>query len=268
MSDDLSSVLQELVPRLDDEVGDWERVIADSGRETSTSTAHTRPFDATATSTARREKRVAWQDRWLTRRRLLVVALAVLLAALLVTPAFGVGGRLFNFVRGAPAPPEVQAYFAANDAYREQMLANAENAGEELYLYSWPVMTGQARGVFAIESPDGPIFLWSAPTEDGRRCSLIQTGTEAATGHLSCDGASDPALKVDVLSTPERPSVWIVHARVSDETITRVEVEVEVGPNVSLPVASGYGFGVVPKARRIVAFVGKNTQGDKVVTQR
>ena len=204
------------------------------------------------------------------RRRwtLVAAAAALLMGVLLVTPAFGIGPRLLDFVRGAPAPPEVQAYFAANDAYREQLLAYSERAGERLYLYSWPVMTRPARGVFAIESPDGPIYLWSAPTEDGRRCSLIQTGTEAATGHLSCDGAGDPVLKVEVLSTPERPSVWIVHARVANEAITRVEVEVDGGQNVSLAVVAGYGFGIVPKTRRIVAFVGENAEGDKVVTQR
>jgi hypothetical protein len=200
-----------------------------------------------------------------TRQRVvLAIAAAILVGGLLVTPAFGVGGRLLDFVRGAPAPPEVQAYFAANDAYREQMLANSERAGEKLYLYSWPVMTGQARGVFAIESPDGPIFLWSAPTEDGRKCSLIQTDAEAATGQLSCDGAGDPVLSVRTLATTERPSVWIVHARVSDKTITRVEVEVDGAPDVELPVVAGYAFGTVPRSGRIVALVGRSAQGEEV----
>lgn len=213
---------------------------------------------------AARRRKGRRRRRW----ALVAVAAALLAGVLLVTPAFGIGNRLLSFIQGAPAPPEVQAYFAANDEYREKMLAYSERAGERLYLYSWPVMTRAARGVFAIESPDGPIYLWSAPTEDGRRCSLIQTGTEAATGHLSCDGAGDPVLKAEVLSTPERPSVWIVHARVAAGAITRVEIEVDGGPNVSLPVVAGYGFGIVPKTSRIVAFVGENAEGDKVVTQR
>jgi hypothetical protein len=125
-------------------------------------------------------------------------------------------------------------------------------------------MTGRARGVFAIESPDGPIYLWSAPTEDGRRCSLIQTDAEAASGQLSCDGAADPVLKVGMHALTERPSVWIVHARVSDETITRVEVEVDGAPDVVLPVFGGYAFGTVPKSGRIVALVGRNAQGQEV----
>ena len=119
-----------------------------------------------------------------------------------------------------------------------------------------------------VESPDGPIFLWSAPTEDGRKCSLIQTDAEAATGQLACDGVADPALKVGTFATTERPSVWIVHARVSDKTITSVEVEVDGAPDVVLPVVSGYAFGTVPRSGRIVAFVGENAQGEGVVTQR
>lgn len=256
---DVTVVLERLIEPLEDEVGSWEDVLRRA--------AEPRPGgwdDVPHLAGAEHRPR----RRTLPRRWIVAVAAVILIGGLLVTPAFGIGPRLLDFVRGAPAPPEVQAYFAANDAYREQLLAYSERAGERLYLYSWPAMTRPARGVFAIESPDGPIYLWSAPTEDGRRCSLIQTGTEAATGHLSCDGAGDPLLKVEVLSTPERPSVWIVHARVADEAITRVEVEVGSGENVSLDVVAGYGFGIVPKTSRIVAFVGENAKGDKVVTQR
>ena len=72
-----------------------------------------------------------------------------------------------DFVRGAPAPPRFRRTSPPTTRTGEQMLANLEKAGIA-YLYSWPVATGRARGVFAIESPDGPIYLWSAPTEDGR----------------------------------------------------------------------------------------------------
>jgi hypothetical protein len=43
------------------------------------------------------------------RRRWVVVALAaaLLVGGLLVTPAFGIGGRLLELIQGAPRPPEV-----------------------------------------------------------------------------------------------------------------------------------------------------------------
>ena len=43
------------------------------------------------------------------RRRwpLVALAAAILVAGLLVTPAFGIGGRLLELIKGAPGPPQV-----------------------------------------------------------------------------------------------------------------------------------------------------------------
>ena len=81
---------------------------------------------------------------------------------------------------------------------------------------------------------------------------------------IRADGAGDPVLSVVALATTDRPSVWIVHARVSDKTITKVEVEVAGAPDVSLQVVAGYAFGTVPRSGRIVALVGRNAQGEEV----
>jgi len=63
--------------------------------------------------------------------------------------------------------------------------------GEEVLDRLEPV-PGLGVGVAAIESADGPIYLWAAPTEDGRQCWLIQAGGDPATGRPygfgSCGG--------------------------------------------------------------------------------
>ncbi len=110
MSDYLSSVLDELVPTFADEDGDWGRVVADAGAETPTTTAHPWPVDATA-SAAHGGRHGRWPARLLTRSSAVAIALTALMAALLVTPAFGLGSRLLDLIQGAPARPEVQFSF-------------------------------------------------------------------------------------------------------------------------------------------------------------
>lgn len=205
------------------------------------------------------------------RRVLVALAAAALLAVLLVTPALGIGGRLLDLIQGPPAPPEVQTYFAANDGTREKMFAFAEEAGAKLHDRFSPVIASEARGVFAIESAEGPIYLWAAPTEDGRQCWLIQAGTENVTGRPfglgGCDGPGEQpsAMSPGVWWTAERPNIEIVHVRIYDDAITRIEVEVEGASAISLPVVSGYALGTVAKEERILAIVGREADGDEVM---
>jgi hypothetical protein len=197
------------------------------------------------------------------------VVAAALLGALLVTPASGLGDRLFDLLERPAAPPEVQAHFAANDTLRKQLFAHAEAAGHTLHDRFSRVVAGEARGIAAIESADGPIYLWAAPTEDGRQCWLTQAGAEAATGRPygggSCDSAEAAGkMRPGTMWTAERPSVEILHARVYDEAITRVEIVVEGGREVSLPVVAGHALGTVEKEARVLAFVGRDASSNEV----
>ena len=298
MSDYVSSVLAELVPRFDDEHGDWGRVVADAGAETPTLTAYAWPLDATTTSTMRDESHGRWRDRWLTRRRLVVIAVTALLAALLVTPALGIGGRLLDLVQGTPAPPEVQTFFATSDAYMD-VARKSDEVGKALQdrLVHVPVIASEARLVFAIETPDGPIHIWTAPTKDGRHCTLSQWGDPLPNGQLpltniAWGGQGEPPLKDEQVNgmagcegtdlgvpglmplgvyTPLRPSVSLVGVRFYDPTITQIEVELQDAPSVSLPVvAVGKGLmaaGTVPRDERTVAVVGRSADGTEVARE-
>jgi hypothetical protein len=205
-----------------------------------------------------------------TRVAAIAVASALLLAVLLATPAFGLGGRLLDLIQGSPAPPEVQTHFAVSNEHRIELFAHAQAAGLELRDRFSPVIASEARGLFAIESVDGPIYLWAAPTEDGRQCWLIQAGAAPATGRPygggSCDATEQTsAIRPSYGWTAERPSVRIMHARVYDDSITRVEVEFEDGAVVTLPVVGGHALGTVAnEPLPVVAFVGRNADGEEI----
>jgi hypothetical protein len=212
------------------------------------------------------------QPRHTARRRLTVVAavgIMVLLGAVVATPARGVGGRLLDLIQGSPAPPEVQTYFAANDGTRKAMFAHQQAAGERLHEQFSPVIAAEARGVFAIDTADGPVYLWAAPTEDGRQCWLIQAGARPATGTPSGLGSCEETEHASGLNsgtfwTAERPSVVMVYARVYDGEITRIDVEVEGAPPIPLHVVSGYALGAIPKEARTLALIGRNAEGGEV----
>lgn len=227
-------------------------------------------FAALATSDSGDWVDVRRRARGMYRRRVALVLAATFAAVVVAAPAFGIGGRLLDLIEGTPAPPEVQTSFAANDGTRQKMFAYAEEAGEKLHDRFSPVIASEARGVFAIESADGPIYLWAAPTEDGRQCWLIQAGAESVTGRPfglgGCDGPGEQqgAMSPGVWWTEKRPNVEIVYVRVYDDAITRIEAELEGAPAISLPVVAGYALGTVAKEARILAIVGRNGEGEEV----
>jgi hypothetical protein len=204
-----------------------------------------------------------------TRKRIVLAAAAAVLAAVVVTPAFGIGSRLLDLIGGSPAPPRVQTYFAQSDALRARLFAYAAAAGQQLRERFSPVVPGSARGVAAIDSVDGPIYLWAAATEDGRQCWLIQAGEDAATrrpyGFGACDDEHPSGRIVPgTYWTDERPNVQILHVRVYDDSVTHVSVDLYDGEAVSLPVASGHALGVIAMGLRVKEFEARNADGDVV----
>jgi hypothetical protein len=206
------------------------------------------------------------------RRRVVLLAAAALVAAVAAVPALGLAGRLSDLVQGSPAPPTITTYFASSNALRRQLLAETPAAGQDLHARYTPVIADQAKGIAAIDSPDGPIFLWAAPTEAGGQCWLIQAGGDASSGrpygYGSCDDLdSSRPLGTDAYWTAERPSVLILHARVRDDSIARVEVDFAGGGSVSLPVVSGHVLGTVSKDEHVVTWIGRDADGNEVARE-
>lgn len=104
MSDYLTSVLDELVPRFAGEKGDWGRVLADASIGEAATMGYPWPVGATATSRVRRERHRRWPIRRLTRRRLVVIAVALVAIAVPLIAAASQSWWFFRFAGTAPEP--------------------------------------------------------------------------------------------------------------------------------------------------------------------
>jgi Tol biopolymer transport system component len=153
MSDFVSCILDELVPTFSEEAGDWERVVADAGAETPTTAVQPWPLDMAAASAAPRRRHGTLPARWLTRRRLVAVAVAALLAALLVTPALGLGDRLLSLIQGKQIRLDVQAPAWSPD-------------GRTIVFVSWSDGNGE---IYAMDADSSsPRNLTQDPAQDVR----------------------------------------------------------------------------------------------------
>ena len=202
------------------------------------------------------------------RRFAALVTTAVVGTLVAVAPATGIVGELRGLVQGPSAPAPVQTAIAKNDAMRKEMYANGQEAGAVLHDRYSPVIASETRGVLALDAVDGPIYLWVSPTEDGRECWLIQAGEEKTTGRPygfgSCEGTKDPAIRPDVFWTAERPSVKIIHVRLSDPAVTHVQVEVEGASDLTLPIAEGHALGTIPKDPDVRLLVALDKNGSEL----
>jgi dipeptidyl aminopeptidase/acylaminoacyl peptidase len=195
MSDFVSSVLDELVPTFSEEAGDWERVVADAGAETPTTTAQPWPLDMAAASAAPRRRHGTLPARWLTRRRLVAVAVAAVLAALLVTPALGIGDRLLSLIQGKPSRLDVQAPAWSRDG-RTIVFVSWRDGNGEVYAMdadsSSPRNLTQdpAQDVRPAWSPDGRRIAF-VTRRDGNSEVYVMNADGSGKRNLTRDRASD-----------------------------------------------------------------------------
>ena len=131
-------------------------------------------------------------------RRGLLVAVAVI--AVGVPTAIAFGGVIRNFFFGTPAPPIIKGAFS-----NENEMARTMKNWQKTHGVHFPTMpqvdSARAHGVIAVNTRDGLLFLWAAPTADGRQCWFIdfaadQLNHRRAIGGGSCDAASPPPSKI------------------------------------------------------------------------
>ena len=195
MTDYLSAVLDELVPECVDEKGDWERVVADASGKTPEMIAEEWALDGASTSMMSGERRSRSRKRWRTNRRLVAIGLSAVLAALLVTPAFGVGDRLLSLIQGKRGPLDVQAPAWSRDG-RTIVFVSWRDGNGEVYAMdadgSGPRNLTQhpAKDVRPAWSPDGRRIAFVS-RRDGQSDVYVMNADGSGKRNLTRDRASD-----------------------------------------------------------------------------
>jgi len=169
-------------------------------------------------------------------------AIGASLAVLVAAPALAVSTEIVPWFRGQPAPPTVQASFGRLTEH-----ALPSQIGER-------IIVEQARGVIAINSPAGVVRLWTAPTQSGGRCRLIQFGDGTAARDYAFNCMTlDPTspFTAGFSRFPGRDEYAIVDGQAAAH-VSKVGVEFKDGSRRTIPIVDGYFLAVVndpqPKA--------------------
>ena len=140
MTEHLDSVLDELIPRFDNEPGDWSRVVADA-RAGEPVTRSIRTLDMTSEHRPRAR-------RWLTRRRIVVIAIAIAVAAV-ATPLIAGVTQDWWFLRfgGVPEPiTDVKVVKTGEWDGKPWQLVAYRSAGNEVCYGVTPTNTSGSTG--------------------------------------------------------------------------------------------------------------------------
>jgi hypothetical protein len=189
--------------------------------------------------------------------------LAVL--AVLATPAFGVIHRVRDLFEGTPATPLVEQHFSKwNEIGVKPPAPPPDN-------WNAPVVdTSKAHGVLSVQTSDGPLYLWAAPTGDGRDCWLLQfkrdgNPNNTVYGPSGCRGtrpAADSEIDWSDFINESHPSLRILVGQAFSHA-TSVVVDLADQSTVKLPVVESFFLATIaPDATvtKITSYDSKGTQ--------
>jgi hypothetical protein len=152
------------------------------------------------------------------------------IAVLLVTPAFGIGGRLVDVIAGEPAPEEVKSELRGLNEVPEPVLELLDDLSPE-------VNADEARGVMSVQTARGPVQLWVAPTEDGGFCAYIESPAQSSS---ACGNNADFGLPRPGLSMDLRDERLVFGRVVGWKPGDRVELELDDGQRLRARVVDGW----------------------------
>ena len=242
----LENVLDRLVPPVTDEAPDWDEVLRRA------EVADDRP-PAPVIVLPRR------------RRTWYALAAAAFLTVLVVNPAFGIGPRIIEWFEGTPAPQRVRDDIS---------LINEDDAGfDALPEHLAPqVLEDQARGVMAIETSAGPVYLWAAPTVQGGWCTHVMYGPPDAEDYsalTSCPGPRSPAPPLDAMVDKHGEgddTVNLIIGRVGRDVAT-VELVFDDGGRVPLVFRRGFFIAELPRGEESATLVARDSGGAELARQ-
>jgi hypothetical protein len=193
-----------------------------------------------ARSALRRAVDASRRRRW-TRPRILVAVAVVAAGGTTAAAASGLGGRVIDFVAGEPAPPPVQRQLDLMSRHKSVVPWFRANPKSR-------AVASKARGVLAIDTSVGPVYLWVAPTRGGGRCYLIDiVANSLPDGSPNGGGGCDPGPR------PAKPAVLVgqggtrtpngmftfLHGTVA-ANVASVQVRFSSGKSAELEPAEGF----------------------------
>jgi hypothetical protein len=219
------------------------------------------PLDSLLDQLVTAEPRDAWGDVLLrarrSRRRYIVVVAMV--AALVLVPATWAVIRAFE---GTPAPPPVRKafHFSNQDTAKAAKWLGKELPQAEL---------DKAHGVLQVQTKAGPLDLWAAPSTQGGTCFFVGyeadvIASDLQNGTSACLQGNEPPLAAGT-DFAELPEPWIVYgwARGAE---TSVEVKLQDGRTLTLPVVEHYFLGAIPNGTLLESVTGYDAAGNAIAT--
>jgi hypothetical protein len=195
------------------------------------------------------------------RRRLKAASIAALLVVVIASaaPAFGLGGRVIDFLDREPAPEPERLLFAELNTGAPPGMAP-------------DVIADEARGALTRQLSDGRRYtLWVAPTRNGGFCmSYRAVGPGCSSRSLSLSwgmsrGGPNTPIIISGSVTVDRATHVVLEY--DDGTTTETEL-VWVGE----PIDAGFFFLEIPEERitaghQLRAFVARDADGDELARE-
>ena len=194
------------------------------------------------------------------RRTWYALAAAAVIIALLVGPAFGLGGKFLDLFTGSPAPEQVKRELSfgtneGNDQVDELMHQQVKST----------VLLGRARGLLAVQTTAGLLHIWGAPTSDGGLCTyMVLVG--APHGWLACDTLAPdagPFVGTADSRTVNGRTLRYVSGQ-AREQIVSVELKLADGSVLPVRQVGTFFFRALTPGQQPAALVGKDGAGSVV----
>lgn len=194
------------------------------------------------------------------RRTWYAVAVAAVVIGLLVSPAFGLGGRFLDLFTGSPAPEHVKTELSfgtneGNDKVDELMRQHVQST----------VLVGQARGLLTVQTSAGLLHIWGAPTSDGGFCTYMLLAG-APHGWLACDtlaAEAGPFVGAADARTAEGRTFRFVSGQAREQVVS-VELRLVDGSVLPVRKVGVFFFRALAPGQQPAALVGKDGSGSVV----
>ena len=213
------------------------------------------------------EPREAWHEvlglaRRSQRRYIAVVAVVATLGLVPATWA------AVNAFEGTPAPQSIVQNFVRWNAEAPNLAFVNPKTGFARHVPR--ADTTKTHGVLQLDTSDGPLDLWAAPTSVGNgTCWFVgwesDVAAERALGHGTCTQGDDPAIDPETWGDASHPSYTVLDGSVTGSETT-LHVTLTDGRTTTLPVVEHLFLGALPPGSELASIAGRDASGNVVAS--